>query len=51
MDPVDADQVAKQISLDQAREDRLTAEAVSDRIPTRFGPGVIGPAAALRRAS
>ncbi|MCW8102664.1 DNA polymerase Y family protein [Streptomyces tauricus] len=46
-----ADQVAEQISLDQAREDRLVAEAVADRIREKFGPGAIGPAAALRRAS
>ncbi|WP_306459058.1 MULTISPECIES: hypothetical protein [Streptomyces] len=50
-DLADADQVAEQISLDQAREDRLVAEAVSDRIRKRFGPGAIGPAAALLRAS
>ncbi|MFI1414990.1 hypothetical protein ACH4Y0_34425 [Streptomyces sp. NPDC020707] len=50
-DLVDADQIAEQISLDQAREDRLTAEAVSDRIRRKFGPGAIGPAAALRRVS
>ncbi|MCW8102705.1 DNA polymerase Y family protein [Streptomyces tauricus] len=51
VDLVDADRVAEQISLDQAREDRLTAEAVSDRIRTKFGPGAIGPAATFRRAS
>ena len=50
-DLADADQVAEQISLDQAREDRLVAEAVSDRIRKKFGPDVIGPAAALLRAS
>ncbi|PSM42385.1 hypothetical protein C6Y14_14210 [Streptomyces dioscori] len=50
-DLVDADQVAEQISLDRAREDRLVAEAVSDRIRRKFGPGAIGPAAAFRRAS
>ncbi|MGW0572966.1 DNA polymerase Y family protein [Streptomyces tauricus] len=51
VDLVDADQVAEQISLDQAREDRLTAEAVSDRIREKFGPGAIGPAATYRHAS
>ncbi|MEU4617417.1 DNA polymerase Y family protein [Streptomyces umbrinus] len=50
-DLVDADQVAQQISLDQAREDRLVAEAVSDRIRAKFGPGVIGPAASFLRVS
>ncbi|MGW9024894.1 DNA polymerase Y family protein [Streptomyces sp. NPDC055722] len=50
-DLVDGDQVAEQISLDGAREARLVAEAVSDRIRDKFGPGVIGPAAAFRRVS
>ncbi|MEU5193643.1 hypothetical protein AB0G86_06205 [Streptomyces scabiei] len=51
-DLVDAEHVALQISLDQEREDRLTAEAVSDRIRAKFGPDVIGPAATrLRPAS
>ncbi|MEU8868270.1 DNA polymerase Y family protein [Streptomyces umbrinus] len=50
-DLVDADQVAQQISLDQAREDRLVAEAVSDRIRAKFGPGAIGPAATFLRVS
>ncbi|WAU82500.1 hypothetical protein O1Q96_23805 [Streptomyces sp. Qhu-G9] len=50
-DLTDADRVAEQISLDQAREDRLVAEAVSDRIRRKFGPDAIGPAAALLRAS
>ncbi|MCX4231726.1 DNA polymerase Y family protein [Streptomyces ortus] len=50
-DLVDAGQIAEQISLDQAREDRLVAEAVSDRIRGKFGPGAIGPAATFRRAS
>ncbi|MEU3795793.1 hypothetical protein AB0F07_39430, partial [Streptomyces fructofermentans] len=39
--------VAEQISLDRAREDRLSAEAVSDRIRAKFGPTAIGPAATL----
>ncbi|MED7828888.1 DNA polymerase Y family protein, partial [Streptomyces chiangmaiensis] len=47
-DLADADQIAQQISLDRAREARLVAEEVSDRIRDKFGPGVIGPAAALR---
>ncbi|MES4886171.1 hypothetical protein ABVB69_37635 [Streptomyces sp. NPDC000349] len=50
-DLVDAGQVAEQISFDQAREDRLVAEAVSDRIRKRFGPRAIGPAATFRHAS
>ncbi|MEU8868240.1 DNA polymerase Y family protein [Streptomyces umbrinus] len=50
-DLVDADRVALQISLDQAREDRLVAEAVADRIRAKFGPGAIGPAATFRRVS
>ncbi|MFJ2264035.1 hypothetical protein ACIOKD_38090 [Streptomyces sp. NPDC087844] len=52
-DLTDAERVAEQFSLDQAREDRWTAEAVSDRIRGKFGLGVIGPAAILdlRRAS
>ncbi|MEU1596048.1 hypothetical protein ABZ468_25125 [Streptomyces sp. NPDC005708] len=41
----------RQISLDRVREACLVAEEVSDRIRDKFGPGVIGPAAALRRAS
>ncbi|GHH68162.1 DNA polymerase-4 [Streptomyces umbrinus] len=50
-DLVAADQVAQQISLDQAREDRLVAETVSDRIRAKFGPGAIGPAATFLRVS
>ncbi|MFD9195466.1 hypothetical protein ACFWCA_45555 [Streptomyces phaeochromogenes] len=50
-DLVDADQVAQQISLDQAREARLIAEAASDRIRDKFGPGAIGPAATFLRVS
>ncbi|WP_055712059.1 DNA polymerase Y family protein [Streptomyces torulosus] len=50
-DLVDADRVAEQISLDEAREARLTAEAVSDRIRAKYGPGSIGPAAAFRHVS
>ncbi|MDX3130806.1 hypothetical protein PV367_13625 [Streptomyces europaeiscabiei] len=50
-DLLDADQVAPQISLDREREDRLRAEAVSDRIRAKFGPDAIGPATTrLRRA-
>lgn len=50
-DLIDADQVAEQISLDDAREARLAAEAAVDRVRDKYGPGIIGPAAAVRRAS
>ncbi|MFI6334191.1 hypothetical protein [Streptomyces sp. NPDC050535] len=50
-DLIDADQVAQQISLDGAREDRLIAEAVSDRIRRKFGPAAVVPAATLLRVS
>ncbi|MFD5429980.1 hypothetical protein [Streptomyces sp. NPDC127084] len=50
-DLVDADQVAEQLSLDAARQARLTAESTADRILEKFGPGAIGPAATYRPAS
>lgn len=50
-DLIDAGQVAEQLSLDDAREARLVAEAAVDRVRDKFGPGVIGPAAIFRRAS
>jgi DNA polymerase-4 len=50
-DLIDADQVAEQISLDDAREARLAAEAAVDRVRAKYGPGIIGPAAAFRHAS
>ncbi|MET7456851.1 hypothetical protein ABZT03_34185 [Streptomyces sp. NPDC005574] len=50
-DLVGADQVAEQISLDAAREARLTAEEAVDRVRDKFGPRVIGPATVFRRAS
>ncbi|MER6524020.1 hypothetical protein [Streptomyces sp. NPDC001508] len=50
-DLIDADQVAEQISLDDAREARLVAEAVMDRIRAKFGPGSIGPATLFGRVS
>ncbi|WP_371679244.1 hypothetical protein [Streptomyces sp. NBC_01276] len=36
---------ARQLSLDPARESRLTAEAAIDRANARFGPGTVRPAA------
>ncbi|MEU7061547.1 hypothetical protein [Streptomyces sp. NPDC046197] len=52
-DLIDADQVARQISLDQARESRLVAEGTMDRIRAKFGLDSVGPAATarFRRAS
>ncbi|MFM9632905.1 DinB/UmuC family translesion DNA polymerase [Streptomyces galilaeus] len=41
-DLVSADQVALQISLDDAREAGLVAEATADRIRDKFGAGVTG---------
>lgn len=40
-----------QISLDPAREDRLTLEPVIDRLNSRWGHTVVRPAGAYRRAS
>ncbi|WP_020123914.1 hypothetical protein [Streptomyces canus] len=50
-DLVDADQAPRQLSLDEARENRLAAETAVDRVRDKFGPRVIGPAAVFRRAS
>ncbi|MFE4703484.1 hypothetical protein ACFRIC_41165 [Streptomyces sp. NPDC056738] len=50
-DLIGADQVAEQISLDEAREARLVAEQVSDRIRAKFGPDAIRPATTLLRVS
>ncbi|MFD8218380.1 hypothetical protein ACFV2U_32925 [Streptomyces sp. NPDC059697] len=50
-DLIAADQVAEQISFDGAREARLAAEEVSDRIRAKFGPGAIRPATTLLRVS
>ncbi|SED58640.1 DNA polymerase-4 [Streptomyces sp. Ag109_O5-10] len=50
-DLADADQAAEQLSLDAARQARLTAEQAADRIREKFGPGAIGPAATYRPAS
>nr|BFD87137.1 hypothetical protein StreXyl84_65380 [Streptomyces sp. Xyl84] len=47
-DLIDVRQAAQQISLAQAREARLVAEEAMDRIPERFGPRTVVPAAALR---
>ncbi|MEU9167775.1 hypothetical protein AB0D34_08270 [Streptomyces sp. NPDC048420] len=50
-DLVDAERVARQLSLEDTREDRLAAEDAIDRVRAKFGPQVIGPAAVFRRAS
>ncbi|MFB8137940.1 DNA polymerase Y family protein [Streptomyces mirabilis] len=50
-DLIAAGQVAEQISFDGAREARLVAEEVSDRIRAKFGPGAIRPATTLLRVS
>ncbi|GGJ63197.1 hypothetical protein GCM10010121_087390 [Streptomyces brasiliensis] len=50
-DLVDAGRVARQISLDGAREARLVAEAAMDRVRARYGPTAIGPTAVFPRAS
>nr|WP_168518557.1 hypothetical protein [Streptomyces sp. S1D4-11]QIZ02348.1 hypothetical protein HEP87_55705 [Streptomyces sp. S1D4-11] len=50
-DLIAAGQVAEQISFDRAREARLVAEEVSDRIRAKFGPSVIRPATTLLRVS
>ncbi|MGW2827285.1 DinB/UmuC family translesion DNA polymerase [Streptomyces sp. NPDC001443] len=48
-DLIAAEQVVEQISLDQAREARLAAEEVSDRIRAKFGPDAVRPATTLLR--
>ena len=50
-DLIDAAQVARQIGLDDTREDRLLAEQAMDRIRVKYGPAAIGPATVFRRAS
>ncbi|MFD7812087.1 hypothetical protein ACFV6E_03925 [Streptomyces sp. NPDC059785] len=50
-DLVAAGRVAEQISLDRAREARLRAEEVSDRIRDKFGSGAVRPAATFRKVS
>ncbi|MFF3505369.1 hypothetical protein [Streptomyces sp. NPDC003247] len=50
-DLIGAGQVARQLSLDDAREARLVAEAAVDRVRDKFGPHVIGPATIYRHAS
>jgi DNA polymerase-4 len=50
-DLIDADQVVQRISLDDAREARLAAEAAIDRVRSKFGLDIIGPATVFRRAS
>jgi DNA polymerase-4 len=49
-DLIDVGQVAQQSSLDDAREARLVAGAAVDCVRDKYGPDVIGPAAACRRA-
>ncbi|MGW5371973.1 DNA polymerase Y family protein [Streptomyces sp. NPDC004009] len=46
-DLIDADRVARQITLDETRESRLVAELVLDRIRDKFGPDAVGPAATV----
>ncbi|MFE5402774.1 hypothetical protein ACFQ9Z_15605 [Streptomyces sp. NPDC056580] len=46
-DLIDADRVARQITLDETRESRLAAELVLDRIRDKFGPDAVGPAATV----
>jgi DNA polymerase-4 len=50
-DLIDAGQIAQQISLDDAREARLMAEAAVDRVRDKYGADAIGPAAAFRHVS
>ncbi|WP_323138322.1 MULTISPECIES: hypothetical protein [unclassified Streptomyces] len=50
-DLIAAGPFAEQISFDGAREARLVAEEVSDRIRAKFGPGAIRPATTLLRVS
>jgi DNA polymerase IV len=50
-DLIDGDQLAEQLSLDAARQARLTTEKAADRIRKKFGPGAIGLAATYRPAS
>ncbi|MFF4539982.1 hypothetical protein [Streptomyces aureus] len=50
-DLIASGRVAEQISLDRAREARLVAEEVSDRIRAKFGPAAIRPATTLLRVS
>ncbi|MER6694465.1 DNA polymerase Y family protein [Streptomyces minutiscleroticus] len=49
-DLIGADRAAMQLSLDRTREARLRVEGAADRIRARFGPDVIGPAAAFLHA-
>ncbi|MFE6282807.1 hypothetical protein [Streptomyces sp. NPDC057877] len=50
-DLLDAARTPEQLTLDDAREARLTAEETTDRIRERFGPHTIGPATTFRHAS
>ncbi|UQX00467.1 hypothetical protein [Streptomyces sp. RerS4] len=43
--------VTRQLSLDAARESRLTVEAAVDRANARFGPGTVRPAATFSGGS
>ncbi|MER5810605.1 hypothetical protein ABT143_20840 [Streptomyces sp. NPDC002033] len=49
-DLIGAAGTSRQLSLDPAREARLTAEAAMDRANSRFGPGTVRPAAAFMGA-
>lgn len=50
-DLIAADRAPQQISLDRTRESRLRVERAVDLANARFGPGAVGPAALLGKAS
>ncbi|MET9730111.1 hypothetical protein ABZZ79_05365 [Streptomyces sp. NPDC006458] len=47
-DFTEAERVGERISLGTGRKAQPSAERTVDRIRAEYGPGVIGPAAALR---